>query len=582
MALNDTLLAERVNQQAIEHIFRQMPPLWLGAMLVGGLFVAGLWSEFDAAALLLWFLAYSIALGNRFYLTVLYFSASSLQRPPEEWGRLLTRAGLYQGVIWGAATFFFINPASIANQVLVLCIVMALPISALPISGYWISSFYSFTLSSSGMLAMRMFMVGDREHLVIALSLLVYLLVILLVGWGVGRSLREGVRLRFENQELIEELSLANQTKSRFLAAASHDLRQPVHSLALFHEALAPEVISERGKVLLNNINMTLESHNSLLNSLLDISKLDAGVIEAREERVPIRALLENLYREMRPKAEQKGLQFYVRACSHEVMSDATLLMNILRNLIGNAINYTREGWVMVACRRRGGQLLLQVWDSGCGIPASQQETIFEEFHQLSNPERDRSKGLGLGLAICRRLAAILSHDLSVLSREGKGSVFTLTLPMVAAETEPREEAVQPTPPPSWQLAGRTVLVIDDEKSVLEGMASVLSGWGCQVLLADSVEAAVARAAEGKVIDAIISDYRLREGATGVEAINAVNAQSASRIPAMLVTGDTDPLCLQEAKQSGFVLLHKPVSPAHLRGVLGQLLAAPVTTGGAN
>lgn len=579
MTLNEGLIAGRVNQQAIEHIFRQMPTLWLGAMLVGGLFVAGLWSQFDTAALLLWYLAYAISLGNRFYLTVGYFNASSQQRPPDEWGRMLTRAGLYQGVIWGAATFFFINPESVANQVLVLCIVMALPISALPISGYWISSFYSFTLSSSGMLAIRMFMVGDREHLVIGLTLLVYLLVILLVGWGVGRSLREGVRLRFENQDLIDELSQANQSKSRFLAAASHDLRQPVHSLALFHEALAPEVQTERGKVLLNNINLTLESHNSLLNSLLDISKLDAGVIEARVERLNLQAMLDNLYREMRLKAEQKGLMLYVRACGLEVMSDATLLMNVMRNLVGNAINYTREGWVMVACRRRGGQLLLQVWDSGCGIPASQQERIFEEFHQLSNPERDRSKGLGLGLAICRRLTAMLDHDLSLLSREGKGSVFTLTLPMVAADEGSQEEAATPPSMPSWQLDGRTVLVIDDEKSVLEAMAAVLSGWGCRVLLADSVKTAVARAAEGAAIDAVISDYRLREGATGVEAIVAVNKQTGSRIPAMLVTGDTDPLRIQEAKQSGFVLLHKPVSPAHLRGVLGQLLAAPAPAG---
>ncbi len=561
---------ERIDRRALEHVFRQIPTTWLGAMLTGGLFVAGLWQSADHEHLLWWFAAHAVSLAYRYYVTVNYFQVSTRERPPAYWGGVLLRMGVVQGIVWGMAPLLFLNTESISNQVLILCIVVALPVTSLPITGYWINLFFSFAIVSNSLLAIRLFMEQDVEYLVLGVSVIVYILVIVLSGWAVGRSLREGIRLGFENQDLIDELSMANQTKSRFLAAASHDLRQPVHSLALFNEALAPEVKTQRGRALLDSINVTLMAHNSLLDSLLDISKLDAGVIEPKVAKFPIKPLLENLYREMRPKAEEKELHFYVRACVHWALSDATLLMNIIRNLVGNAINYTDQGWVMVSCRRRGDNLLLQVWDSGCGIPESQLEAIFKEFHQLRNPERDRSKGLGLGLAICRRVADMLGHQLKVISRPGRGSVFSLTLPRVQQEEVSEQLPAQLS---RWDFSGRTLLVIDDELSVRQGMAALLERWGCDVLLADGVDSAVQVFEEAQQgVDAIISDYRLRDSTTGVEAIRAIHARAEAPLPAMLITGDTDPRRLQEAKESGYALLHKPVKPAQMRSVLGLLL----------
>lgn len=569
MAVNETALKERIDQQALEQIFRNMPTLWLSAVLVGALFVAGLWNSADRFGLLMWFAAYALSLIYRFYLTTSYFRIDSRQMSPSYWGGMLTRMGLYQGLIWGVASILFLNTESVSNQVLILCVVMAVPLATIPVTGYWVSVFYAYIFSSSGMLAAYLLYLGDVVHVVLGVLLLIYLAVALSIGWTVSRELREGVRLRFENLDLVEELSQANQSKSRFLAAASHDLRQPVHSMALFAESLTPEVQSERGKELLEHIHETLGAHNTLLNSLLDISKLDAGVVEPHITALPLRPILEQLHREMLPKAQDKGLQLQLRGCDFHVRSDASLLSNILRNLLSNAIRYTDTGWVMLACRRRNDQVLLQVWDSGYGIPDEEQEAIFIEFRQLHNHERDRSKGLGLGLAICRRLAAILQHDLSVASRPGKGSVFSLRLPR--AEEQVASKLVS-APPSRWDLTGRNLLVVDDELSVRQGMAALLERWGCNVLLADGLDSALQAFGQAQGVDAIISDYRLRDNTTGVDVIQAVQMLAGGTLPAMLITGDTDPRRLQEAKDSGYALLHKPVKPAQMRNVLGALL----------
>jgi signal transduction histidine kinase len=569
MSGREGALPEQVNQHAIEHIFRQMPSVWLGAMLAGLLYVVALWFSADTSLLLPWYAAVTLSLAYLFYLTVAYFRIGARRESSAYWGNALVRAALYQGLLWGGGAFLFLEAGSITNQVVIVTMTLAVSITSIPIGAYWIGTFFAFTLSATGLLAARLVMAGDPEHLLLAVALVLYNLVAASFAWGVSRTLREGVRLRFENLDLVEELSQANQAKSRFLAAASHDLRQPVHSLALFIEALAPEVGSARGKALLDHIHVTLTAHNTLLNSLLDISRLDAGVIEPHLGLFPLQELLDGLDHELRPKAEEKGLQLHLRPCRHAVVSDPTLLSNILRNLIGNAISYTEQGWVLIACRRRGDQVLLQVWDSGPGIPEGEQEAIFEEFCQLANPGRDRSKGLGLGLAICRRLALLLGHELSLHSQCGRGSVFSLSLPKAAPSAVEAPQAVAAMA--SWELTGRTIMVIDDELLVRQGMASLLGRWGCRVLLAGEVEEAVAQAVCGR-IDAIVSDYRLQGEGSGVDAIAALERACGHPIPAMLVTGDTDPARLLDARASGLLLLHKPVAPAQLRAALGELL----------
>jgi CheY-like chemotaxis protein len=316
-----------------------------------------------------------------------------------------------------------------------------------------------------------------------------------------------------------------------------------------------------------------VDALDQLLGSLLDISRLDAGVIDTRVEPVPLQALIDSLLGEVRPLAWDKGLQLRTRRGEHMILSDPGLLTNILRNLLTNAIRYTEQGGVLIACRRRGKNLLLQVWDSGIGIDATDHQQIFQEFTQLNNPERDRNKGLGLGLAICRRMSVLLGHPLSVRSMPRRGTVFSIEVPLYDGTVLPTAEGA--TAPVQRDLRGLRVLVLEDDETVRLGMVALLEHWGCRVLAAASVEMALQMARQAAFqIDAMVSDYRLPGDTTGVEAMAAIMQEARGTIPVVLITGDTSPQRIQEAKLSGFPLLHKPVKPAFLRNALGRAMQA--------
>jgi two-component system, sensor histidine kinase len=274
---------------------------------------------------------------------------------------------------------------------------------------------------------------------------------------------------------------------------------------------------------------------------------------------------------EFLPAAQAKGLRLSVMPSRLVVRSDPVLLERILMNLMSNAVRYTSLGGIIVGARRREGHARLEIWDSGPGIPVEKQQAIFQEFYQLGNPERDRSKGLGLGLAIVKRLAQLLEHPLDLTSSPGRGSRFSIELPL--------GEARRVTPPPRLRkppgdLSGAFVVVVEDERLVREGMQDLLTQWGCQVVTAGSAMEAAARLAEhDRIPDLIISDYRLRDGETGIQAISRLQAEYPVSIPALLISGDTAPERLREARESGLRLLHKPVPPARLRAMLAALLA---------
>jgi signal transduction histidine kinase len=365
----------------------------------------------------------------------------------------------------------------------------------------------------------------------------------------------------------------ANAAKTRFLAAASHDLRQPIHALGLLFATLAERVRAPATAPVLEQIDSALDAVDSMLNSLLDISKLDAGVVKPEVAPVSLAGLLRRINDEHQPVARLTGNRLRVRGGDAVVASDAAMLQRILANLVSNALRYTANGCVLVAARRRGAAVRIEVYDTGPGIPENALEDIFLEFHQLGNPERDRRKGLGLGLAIVKRLADLLDHPVEVRSTVGKGSRFTVTVPLSAAaapcRAEPAAGGVS-----GVDLHGRRVLVLDDDVSVLEAMRSLLEGWGCAVVTtASPEEAESALSGAERLPDALIVDYRLRQHASGIDTVRRLHALAGSRIPALVITGDTAPDRLREAQESGYPLLHKPVRAVQLRAVLLQLMA---------
>lgn len=364
----------------------------------------------------------------------------------------------------------------------------------------------------------------------------------------------------------------ANAAKTRFLAAASHDLRQPIHALGLLFATLADRVRDEQTAPLLEQIDDAVEAVDSMLSSLLDISKLDAGVVQPKIGPVDIGALLQRLNSEQQPIAGLTGNHLHVRPANAFARSDASMLHRILANLMSNALRYTCNGRIVVGARRRGEMIRIDVIDTGPGIHADSLEEIFVEFHQLGNPERDRRRGLGLGLAIVKRLASLLGHPIEVQSVVGRGSRFSITLPRTLEPQRPRrwshaEASVAP------DLQGRRVLVLDDEASVLEAMHRLLERWGCEVVTTASPEEAQAHLASAAAPpELLIVDYRLRRHASGIETIGRLRELAGTPIPALVITGDTAPDRLREAQESGYPLLHKPVMPGRLRTAMQKLL----------
>jgi two-component system, sensor histidine kinase len=384
----------------------------------------------------------------------------------------------------------------------------------------------------------------------------------------------ENVRLFNEIQEKNRQLEEASQHKSRFLAAASHDLRQPMHALGLFVAQLSSLITSSEGRRLIECIENAITGMNELFNALLDITKLDAGAVTPTITDFPITELLRRIGSTFAPVALEKGLSLRLVSSSAWMRSDLVLLERIIFNLVSNAVNYTASGGIVVGCRRRGGHLRLEVRDSGPGIPPEQQRKIFGEFYRLADAAKTKEAGLGLGLAIVDRLCALLDHPIELTSTLGKGSRFCVTVPMAAGRPMAQSE-IEPSPQATIDVArGKVVVVIDDDAQVLEGMAGLLQNWGCRVITSATPEGAVAGVSNiGAAArpDLVISDHHLGEGQSGITAIAKLR-KAYGAIPAFCMTGDTAPDRLREARNSGIPLLHKPVQPMTLRAMVSRLL----------
>lgn len=400
------------------------------------------------------------------------------------------------------------------------------------------------------------------------------------------RMLRETVALRLENEELVVSLQeerdraqTADRSKTRFLAAASHDLRQPTHALSLLVATLA--ILGQRGDVasrtareLAAKAKAIVGNLSGLLNALLDISRLDAGVVTVTKEPVSLNRLFAELHDEFASAASERRLGWRMVDSALWVDSDPIMLKRILDNLVSNAFRYTTRGRVLLGCRRRGTSVEIQVWDTGAGIPADQQKAIFEEFIQLHNPARDRAQGLGLGLAIVRRTAQLLGHPLRLVSTEGRGSLFAFTVP-IAASAAPEARIDSSRTAIEGMLA---IAVIDDERDALDAIGLLLETLGYRVYAGRSAAEACLSHAEASPdgtapIDLVITDYRLEAGTTGLEAIEEVRTHAGRRLPAIILTGDTSPARLRQVTESGHLLLHKPVDPEQMRQAITELCA---------
>lgn len=364
---------------------------------------------------------------------------------------------------------------------------------------------------------------------------------------------------------------LANQAKSRFLAAASHDLRQPVHALHLFLGTLNGIVLPENARQTLVNVTRCTEAIDEMFVSLLDVSRLDAGLIEPQIRDFPINAVLKRIRHECEPQAAAKRISLHVMPCKAMLRTDQLMVERILRNLVTNAIRYTNTGRILVGCRRGRDSLRLEVIDTGIGIAADQQEKIFGEFYRTETSAHEE-QGLGLGLSIVSRLARLLGTSIQLSSTEGRGSRFSIALDRSQAVPD---NSAFPVPycDADSALHGKTVLVVDDEHSILDATRALLEQWGCNVLTAENADEALLLVVDApEKLDLMICDYRLRHGVRGTDAVMRICDEFNLDIPALLITGDTSPQRMLEFQKSGLPVLHKPLRADEFRLALGTLL----------
>ena len=370
----------------------------------------------------------------------------------------------------------------------------------------------------------------------------------------------------------------ANRAKSLFLAAASHDLRQPTHALGMFVARLGQLEHSTETSHLIERLDTSVQAMRDLLDALLDISRLDAGAVPVHLQAFALSDVFDQLQTELALVSAEKGLSLRVRPCNVWVLSDPVQLHRILLNLLSNALRYTSAGAVLLACRvtQGGRSARIEVWDSGIGIAPEHQEAIFKEFYQVGNVERDRRKGLGLGLNIVQRTAVLLQHKLQMWSQPGVGSRFSVEVPLVpigAVVERRRPERAQPLA----DLANLVVLVIEDDALVRESLVCLIAAWRAVVVAAEGLSAALSYLEAGLVPDLIISDYRLRDGENGIAVLQQLRKQAGRAVPACLISGDTDPALLLAVRQAGLTLLHKPVRPAKLRSLIARLARSDLT-----
>jgi len=577
-------LGDRIRAEQVRMIYRTGPVGVLGAT-VTAVFLAGALQFIGSASLLgteLWLTYVVLVAAGHLVLCRRFWRAAPADAAWRPWASWFVAFGVAEGTIWGVASAALTTPGQVDQHLLVLTAASSVASGALAAFGTYLPAFYALLFPFAVPYAIAAAVGrGPFDH-VLAILIPIYIIAFAVLALRINAGLLEILRLRFENQDLARELRIqkeaaeqANAAKSSFLAAAGHDLRQPVHALGVLVGALQGQDMNDEMRRLVEHIGGSVAAMDGLFKSLLDISQLDAGVVETQIEIFPIHPLLERVCRDYVAEAEAKGLRLILHPCSAIVRTDRVLIERILRNLVCNAVRYTDHGRIVVGCRRQNG-LRVEVWDTGRGIPLEKQQQVFQEFYQLGNTERDRAKGLGLGLAIVDRLAKLLDCPLTLRSEPGKGSVFKIGAPL--ADKQLLRATTESETPESAMPRG-LILFIDDDAVIQRAMQSLLSNWGHEVVVAGScAEMLECIATSWRRPDLIICDYRLRDCENGIDVIKCLQSQYNEDIPALLITGDTAPDRLKEAQESGLILLHKPLANSKLRAAVGNLMRAASTT----
>ena len=568
-------------------------------MLFGAAILCGVMWEQEAP----WVMAGWVAgiLANQAWRGMLvraYRKAAPPVADAERWGAYWVAGSTLAGALWGAASVVMF-PAQPSYQALFIVCQFGVILGGLSNTAVYKPSFFGFALAVLVPLIVRVAIEGDRVHLFTAGVLCVVLVFVLTFGSKVNGVLTQSLAMRYENVDLIRELQsqtkaalaaraaaeTASLAKSQFLAAASHDLRQPLHAMGLFAGALASRVHDPGVTPLVASIRASVEALEHLFAELLDLSQLDAGALRPAPAAFPLRPLFLRLAADFGPQAEAAGLSFRVASTRLAVSTDAVLLERVLRNLLANAVRYTRAGGIVLGVRRRADRVRIDVIDTGIGIAGADTARVFEEFVQLAGAPRKHAggRGMGLGLAIVRRLAALCGHEVELASTPGRGSRFSINVPrapsLVRVCRSPRaHRRIQRLS--ASTLSGRRVVVVDDDAAVVAAMQALFASWDAKATGGPDAAVALATLANDEgdddAVDLIVADLRLADGHSGIDTIATLRRRLGVHTPAIIVSGDTSAAAEREARAADVRLLLKPVVAAALKDAAERAMSARV------
>lgn len=509
----------------------------------------------------------------------------------QRWGRYSAIGTVIAGTIWGATGWIFYGLASEqAPTTGLIVIIYTFTVAGVPMLSTQPRLYLAYAMLSFLPLVLRIALVGDLKSYQLAGELLIIISLTAVLANSYRQALRRAIDLKLQADELAvhlrverraadaarREAEVANRVKTQFFTAASHDLRQPLHAMGLFAEALRQRVHDPEVARLVNRINESVDALEGLFLELLDINRIDSGGVEVNPQHFEVGDIFRKLQLHFEPAAFDKGLALRLRGDGHAVHADPLLVERILRNLLSNAIRYTDDGSVLVSCRRRGGVLLLQVWDTGVGIDPAEQVHVFDEFYQVPGATRldpEQRKGFGLGLAIVQRLAQLMNAPLAMHSRPMHGTVLTLTLPPGRIRRETTSAALPGTNPGSTTLEGRLVVIVEDDPAVRDGLSVLIVGWGARIVAFGSVAESAQWADGADPVfgrpDLLIVDFQLGQGRSGIDAIELLRNRFGADLPAIVVSGSTVNGLEHEALKHDFHLMIKPVVPNRLRAMIG-------------
>ncbi len=578
----------RVRADQLRARLQMYPTMMGGQSLLAILFLWLMWDAVPHTSLLVWIaVAYVLYAVDTLGWLLNRHRLNTVQEC-RRWHRIFTLFTLAGGLVWGG-TALWLFPQDAEHQAMLVMIILGLSAASVTTNPSYPSSFYIYALSVALPLVFRFALDDSRPHWVMACIMALYLAVVLSAGRDLGKAFRAALRQRHENDALVEQLTiqktysenmrqkaeLASREKSRFLAAASHDLRQPLQALTLFSDALTARAQDPDVRRLAQQIEKSVHALGDMFNGLLDLSRLEAGMLAPNRQYFALQPLLDRLYVDFAPLAQSRGLACEIAASKGAaedtvIYSDPFLLERILRNLLSNAIRYTPMGKVALKCTRTSHALKFEVTDTGIGIETDIIPHIFEEYYQADNPNRDRRKGLGLGLAIVRRIEPLLDCKVEVCSEPGKGSAFSFSVPLGDAG-----QLVNPftITHPLHDLNGTVVALVEDDPDIRRMTAELMTQWGCRVVAAELHSEIIHEMdRHGLHPGLLVCDYRLPQGMTAVHAIREMRQRWGNGIPAMVLTGDTAPEVLHEIRDCDAVLLHKPITPARLRSLIDLAL----------